>query len=148
LSRLAATPQLPLVLLFLVWCLITVAANQPEGVVGRAQALIIPASLYLLIAHTLQTFRGLEVTVGLLSAIGIFLAVVGVHQGLSSWGCHQLAYKNGEPVEIYDGRECSPDARRTCDAEGSEPGADYNCELVGLFGTQSVFGRVRFRGTL
>src|SRR6266567_4122772 len=146
-SRMASTPQLPYVLLFIVWCLITVTLKQPAGLVARAQALLIPVSLYLLIGHMLQSFRALEALVVAISVICLFLAAVGVHQGLSGWGCHQLGFRNGEFVETYDGRECVPEEHGVCEAEASEAG-DYSCERVGLFGTQSVLGRVRFRGTL
>jgi len=148
LSRLAATPQLPWVILFVVWALITVAINAPATFAARAIFLFIPVSLYLLVGHAVQSFRMLQVVIGVLLAICLFLAAIGVHQGLAPWGCHQITFLHGDGIYTYDGRECSDENRVICDAEQAEPGADYMCEHVGLFNTHSDHGRVRYRGAL
>jgi O-antigen ligase len=80
--------------------------------------------------------------------VSLFLSILGVYQGMAPWGCHQLQYAHGEKIYMYDGRDCDPENREVCSAENAEPGADYACERVGLFGTNSDHGRVRYRGTL
>jgi hypothetical protein len=133
--------------MFLVWSLMTAAVMAPGTFVPHALKLSIVFSLYLLVGHVVQTFRMLQVVVGLLLAIGLFLAFIGVHQGFADWGCFRLS-GHGEQVEVYDGRECSAEDRMLCEREDAEPGYGYICEHVGLLGTESIEGRVRFRGTL
>ncbi len=148
LSELRSTPQLPIVAAFVVWALITALINRPGQFVPRALAVIIPISLYLLIAHSVQSYRMLQVLIGLVLAICLFLAALGVHQGLAPWGCFQNVLVHGEIAQLYDGRECSETNRLICEEENAEPGADYRCEHIGLFGTSSEHGRVRYRATL
>ena len=147
LSRLVASPQIVLGVLFLGWSLLTVAVMAPGTFVVMGMKLAIVFSLYLLVGHVIQTFRMLQVVVALLLAIGLFLAFIGVHQGFADWGCFRLS-GHGDQVEVYDGRPCSAEDRMICEREDAEPGYNYICEHVGLLGTDSIEGRVRFRGTL
>lgn len=114
----------------------------------RAPVLVVPFAIYLIMAHGIQTFRMLAVVCGLLLAIGLALSAIGIEQGFSDYGCHRVVVRDGHEIFLYDGRPCSATNRNVCEGEGAEPGADYWCEKVGLFGTQSVRGRVRYRGTL
>lgn len=148
LSKISGSPQLPWVVLFFVWALVTVAFNAPDQFSGRVQALLVPISLYLIVGHSVQSFRMLQVLAGVILAISLFLSILGVYQGLAPWGCHQVSYAHGEKSFQYDGRDCDPANREVCSAENAEPGADYACEHVGLFATNSDHGRVRYRGTL
>ena len=141
-------PHLLPTILFVLWCMITLVVRAPDQLGVRALALSTPIAIYLLLAQGIQTFRGLQVLAGLLLAIGVSLAAIGVDQGLSDWGCHRIAMEAGHEVFIFDGRPCSEEDKRVCEGEGSEPGSDYVCERVGLFGTQTIRGRVRFRGTM
>lgn len=145
-SRLRAAPHLLLALLFFAWCLISMAVRVPAQLPGRTPQLLIPIAIYLLVAHTVQTFRGLEVLAALLLALCITLASFGVHQGLSPRACHRLSTVDGNVLYLNDGRPC--ELRFECEGEGAEPGADYACEKVGLWGTSSIHGRVRYRGAL
>jgi hypothetical protein len=149
LARLQAAPHLLLALLFFGWCLLTLVARAPEELLPRASLLLVPLAIYLLVAHSIQSFRALQVTCGLLLAICIALAALGVEQGLAPWGCHRIVSSQGQETFVHDGRSCDGLADRTgCEEEGAEPGADYVCERIGLLGTSSVNGRVRYRGTL
>jgi hypothetical protein len=148
LSRLQPAPHLVLTLLLAAWCLVTVVVKAREQFPMRAQGLLIPIAIYLLVAHGIQTFRMLQVACGLLLAIALALAGLGVHQGLSDYGCHRVTTRSGYIVLLHDGRPCSPEERSVCEGNGAEPGAEYECEKVGLLGTQSDHGRVRYRGTL
>jgi hypothetical protein len=109
---------------------------------------MIPIFIYVLVAHGIQSFRMLQVVCGFLLAICLALAAIGTHQGLADYGCHRVVIRDGKPFYVHDGRPCSETNRSICENEGAEPGADYVCERVGLFGTQSDHGRVRYRGTL
>jgi hypothetical protein len=147
LSRLAATPQLVPAVLFVGWCLLT-GALKGGGMVYRVMALLVPFSLYLLVAHVVQTFRAFQAVMAVVLAFGLSVAVIGVHQGFADWGCHRLEYEHGKRNEVYDGRPCSDGEKEICGEGDAEPGAAYVCERVGLFGTESINGRVRFRGTM
>ena len=148
LSRLRASPHLVLVLLFAGWCLVTVIAREREQFFLRASILVIPIAIYALVAHGTQTFRMLQTFCAVLLAIALALAAIGVHQGLADPGCHRLAMRGGYVVYLHDGRPCDSEERNACEGEGAEPGYDYACERVGLMGTQTDHGRVRYRGTL
>ena len=146
--RPATTPQLWWVLGFFAWCVGTLIVKDPSALTHFSIDLLISVSLYLLVAHGLQSFRALALVMGLLLAITVGLAFVGVHQGLAPLGCHKLSdYETDTSVGVFDGRSCT--VRWDCEHDDPEPGADYLCEHVGLMGTHSVGGgRVRYRGSL
>ena len=148
LSRLRTAPHLLLTSLLFAWCVITVIVQARWELAMRTSALLVPFAIYLLVAHGIQTFRMLEVMCALLLAIAIALALIGVHQGLADYGCHRISFSTGHAVYTFDGRACTREQRDSCEGDGTEPGADYVCEKVGLLGTQSVHGRSRYRGTL
>jgi hypothetical protein len=149
LAKIELPPQLALAIVYVVWCLATDAVTYPSILPARVMPLLIPMSLFVLVGLGVQTFRMLEVLAAFTLAICLFLAGVGVHQGLAPFGCHRVQYAHGATIETFDGRDCDPLEIDICEREGAEPGADYTCERVGLLGTSSVaHGRVRYRGTL
>ncbi|MBI5070607.1 MAG: O-antigen ligase family protein [Deltaproteobacteria bacterium] len=145
LTKLRRAPHLLLALAFFAWCILAVTLRGPGQAPARAAALAIPLAIYLLVAHGLQTFRALEILCGLLLALSLVLAAIGVHQGLADPACYRVTIVDGDMRWNYDGRPC--ETRLDCEADG-DPGADYSCEKEGLFGTSSINGRVRFRGSL
>jgi O-antigen ligase len=79
----------------------------------------------------------------------LFVCGVGAHQGFADTGCVVIDESvpgdtaSGKP----DGRSCT--TARSCYTSEAEPGAEYQCEHIGLFGTTSIgHGRVRYRGVL
>ncbi|HET6614096.1 MAG TPA: O-antigen ligase family protein [Kofleriaceae bacterium] len=146
-SRPRMSPQLPWVLALIGWTALSLAIKAPEHMVDGAKELAIPVALYLVIAHGVQSFRALaQVAVAIAVIVG-FLAVVGVHQGTADWQCvRAMPSSPHEFIGIPDGRPCTEALECFRDPE---PGADYVCERVGLFGTISIAsGRVRYRGVL
>jgi hypothetical protein len=146
--RLAPAPQLVLASLLVVWCLLTMVPRGSQVIGNQYMSLLIPFSLFLLIAHGVQSLRALEALLAVVLALGLFLAVVGVHQAFAPWGCHEVRYSEGASEWVPDGRACAGDDRNACMRGEANPESDYVCEHVGLLGTQSVQGRVRFRGTI
>lgn len=143
------TPQLPWVALFFVWGACTVLIRAPGSALARISELAICVALYALIAHGVQTFRSLHFVAGVVLAMVLLVCGVGAHQGFAPTGCVVVdASTNGDQtVSAPDGRPC--DTVRTCYLGDVEPGAEYACEHIGLFGTTSVGGgRVRYRGVL
>jgi len=147
--RLRSTPQLPWVALFFVWSAFTVLIRAPGSALTHISGLAICVALYALIAHGVQTFRALHVVAGVVFAMVLLVCGVGAHQGFAPLGCVVIdaSSNGGSIVSAPDGRPC--DTVRACYLGESEPGAEYACEHIGLFGTTSVGGgRVRYRGVL
>jgi hypothetical protein len=117
--------------------------------VRQISELAICVALYASIAHGVQTFRSLKAVAGVVLAMVLLVCGVGVHQAFAPTGCIMI---DGTSVGhmtggTADGRPC--DTVRDCYVGEPEPGAEYACEHVGLFGTTSVGGgRVRYRGVL
>ena len=121
----------------------------PSDAFGHILSLAVCVALYALVAHGVQTFRALHVVAGSVLAMVLVVCGVGAHQGFAPTGCIVVDETSrgdnasGKP----DGRPC--DNVRSCYLGDAEPGAEYLCEHVGLFGTTSVGrGRVRYRGVL
>lgn len=146
-SRPTMTPHLPWVIGFLVWCIITLLVRAPDRALGGAIDLAIPVTLYALLAHGIQSFKALQLASLTVLLLVLFVAGVGVHQGFQPFNCMAIDWQSGGEEAHADGRPCVKP--RDCEGEGAEPGADYMCERVGLFGTSSIgAGRVRYRGVL
>lgn len=148
-TRLTPTPQLPWVALFVTWALVSSVLHTPRQVHLHALALAIPIVLYLVIAHGVQTLRALNVLGAMVLAMTLFVAAVGVHQGFADTGC--IVVDESQPGDqatgTYDGRPCQQILQ--CYQGDAEPGAEYLCEHIGLFGTTSISnGRIRYRGVL
>ena len=146
-SQLIAAPQLGWALAFVAWALVTVTIRLPSSTQQAATELAVPFTFFFLLAQGVQSFRALSMIAGTLLVIVLCLAAVGVHQGLSPFGCFKLDADARDASGTFDGRSCEKEL--DCSAGDSEPDADYVCERVGLFGTSSVAeGRVRYRGAL
>jgi hypothetical protein len=83
---------------------------------------------------------------GVIAATCMFIALVCFHQGLSQKQCVGGQEAEGEIYGIPDGRLC--EINDSCRGPDAEPGTEYRCEHVGMFGTYSVGERVRYRGEL
>jgi hypothetical protein len=150
------TPQLPYAIALFLWAMVSLAINAPDQLIANAIEFGVAVTLYVVIAHSVHTFRALQIVAGVLLTLTVALALIGVHQGLSPYGCVLVdPDKTGDITQgVHDGRSC----RETpggggedldCYLRGEpEPGADYICEHIGLLGTTSVAGRVRYRGVL
>jgi hypothetical protein len=146
LVRIEKGPHLYYVIAFYVWCMFTGAVKTGgTGLVGPAVQLSIALVLYLLISTAVQSFKALELLIATVVAASLFVGVVGFHQGFAPLGC---AVEQGSSENLRpDGRPCQ--TSEDCYLGDAEPGASYQCERQGLFGTMSVGGgRVRYRGVL
>jgi hypothetical protein len=142
-----ATPTLPWVIALLVWIIIGTAVLLPDQLIGRTIEMAILFALYGTIAHGIQRFRTFQLIAGVMAATCMFIALVCFHQGLSSAQCIAGGEDGeGETTGIPDGRPC--ELNDQCRGPDAEPGFEYRCEKVGLFGTYSVEMRVRYRGEL
>ncbi|MBI4508913.1 MAG: O-antigen ligase family protein [Deltaproteobacteria bacterium] len=142
-SRPPSTPQLPWVGLLIGWALLGVAVRNSSELVPSAVHLGVGFIVYFVIAHGVQTFRTFQVLAATILTVCLFIAMVGVHQGLAPWGCAKL---DQDLHAVPDGRSCEQPL--DCRGVEAEPGVEYVCERLGLFGTTSIGGRVRYLGML
>jgi len=138
-------PTFVWVCLFVGWSALSSAVRTPDYLITSLIELGILFILYATIAHGVQRLRTLEVIAGVVMLTCVFLAVVCLHQGMQPRSC--VAVDAEHPGEGFpDGRPC--ELANTCYDSEAEPGAEYKCEKVGLFGTYSIEDRVRYRGEL
>lgn len=146
-SKLVAAPHLGWVLGYFGWALFSAAHRLPSETQTYATDLAIPIIFYILISQGVHSFRAFSVVAATVLVIVLFLAAVGVHQGLAPLGCFKLDPSAQDASGTWDGRSCAGGTE--CSQGDVEPDADYVCEHVGLFDTSSVAGgRVRYRGSL
>lgn len=141
-----ATPALPWTLAFLAWAVVSTAVMVPELLVKKGVEMAILFALYGTIAHGVQRFRTFQTVAGVVVLTCLFITFVCFHQGLSPTECVGGQEVAGEIWGQPDGRPC--DTIEQCYGPDAEPGLEYRCEHVGLFGTYSVQGRIRYRGEL
>ncbi|HET7505135.1 MAG TPA: O-antigen ligase family protein [Kofleriaceae bacterium] len=143
-----AAPTLPWVIGLFLWMIIGTAAIVPDRLIGRVVEVAILFSLYGTIAHGVQRFRTFQIVAAMLAATCMFVTLVCFHQGLSPLECvgGEESGGEGDILGKPDGRYCENNEQ--CRGPDAEPGMDYRCEHVGLFGTYSVDERVRYRGDL
>jgi hypothetical protein len=142
-----ASPTLPWVIAFVLWCIVGTAVVAPDRLQQRMLELISLFALYGTIAHGVQRFRTFQLIAGVLVATSMFIAVVCMHQGLSPLQC--VAGQESGEGDIDgkpDGRICQ--ISEDCRGADAEPGMEYRCERVGMFGTFTTGERVRYRGEL
>lgn len=142
-----ASPTLPWVIAFVLWCIVGTAVVAPDKLQLRMVELISMFALYGTIAHGVQRFRTFQLIAGVLAATCMFITLVCLHQGLSPLQC-VAGQESGEgDIEgAPDGRLCA--IAEDCRGADAEPGLEYRCERVGMFGTFSTGERVRYRGEL
>jgi hypothetical protein len=141
-----AVPTMPWMLGLVVWAIVGTAIVAPAQVMPRILELTSSFALYGTIAHGVQRLRTFQFLAGVIAATCMFIALVCFHQGLSQKQCVGGQEAEGEIYGVPDGRLC--EINDSCRGPDSEPGTEYRCEHVGLFGTYSVGERVRYRGEL
>jgi hypothetical protein len=140
------TPALPWAIAFLGWAIVSTAVVVPDLLISKGIEMAILFALYGTIAHGIQRFRTFQAVAGVLVLTCLFITFVCFHQGLSPTQCVGGQELEGEINGKPDGRMCETVDR--CYAPDAEPGLEYRCEHVGLFGTYSVQQRIRYRGEL
>jgi hypothetical protein len=151
-TRLAPAPQLPWVAIFLVWCLMGLAYRQPDGLLLHGTRVLTSVMIYLIMAHAVQRVRIFVTVVTTIFAIGLFVAYVGVDQGMSPFQCLVRDPLDTSAQAYPDGQACVPSQDEDDDDDDLRrcpPGVVYVCEHPGMLGTSSVGGgRVRYLGVL
>lgn len=146
-TKLGLPPQLPWLFAFLAWAFFVTAAKLGSKGFGVVWTTVGLASIFMvLISFAAVSWTRLRAIAAVLVASLAAIAAVAVHQGLQPRQCIEVVSTPGEDEEYFpDGREC--EGPRTCEQNGKD-GVDYECERVGMLGTMSIVGRVRYRGQL
>lgn len=131
---------------FVLWAIVSVAINAPDRFNRLALDLLVLFAFWGVLAHGVQRLRSFQFIAGVTAATCMFIAAVCMHQGFSSTECVGGEEVVGAVEGSSDGRPCQ--VSLDCLGPEAEPGLDYRCERVGLFGTFSVDRRVRYRGEL
>lgn len=134
------------VVAFVLWAIASVAIKAPTEFNRLALELLVLFAFWGVLAHGIQKLRTFQFVAGITAATCMFIAVVCMHQGFSPMECIGGDETDGAIEGHSDGRSCA--TSMDCRGPDAEPGFDYRCEHVGLFGTYSVDQRVRYRGEL
>jgi len=142
------TPQLAWMLSFVAW---TYAASSAQlGVsmgISAAWATSLGPIFMVVVWLALRDINRLRTTLAVMLVCTTFISAVAIHQSYQPRECIELlANTDSSDVDwVPDGRECSN--AHECETGGRDR-IDYACERVGLLGTFSTQGRVRWRGQL
>jgi O-antigen ligase len=108
--------------------------------------------LFLTLSQGIQTVTGVRMVATWLLGLSLVLSAVGLHQAFAPLGC--VKQDDLQP-EIWraDGRPCTAitqgdDERNECADNSVDDSSRFRCEHLGLAGTMSVEGRVRYRGIM
>lgn len=138
-------PILRWVVAFLLWATICSAVKAGPAFQPNLIEVGILFILFATISHGAQTLHAFRIVAATVMVVGLFLAVVCIHQGLQDRSC--IVTDPEHPGEgTPDGRPC--EMASNCYETDAEPGAEYRCEKAGMFGTYSIDDRVRYRGEL
>jgi hypothetical protein len=142
-------PSLMLVLglAFFGWASLTIALTAPDTLSEHLNNFAPPIGVFLAICLGIPTLRGFRAVTKALLAVTMLLAGIAIHQGASPSVCMvDHGYTVIPTVDLDSGapRQCK--ARADCVENGGVAGREYVCEHVGVLGTTSFGGRVRYRG--
>jgi hypothetical protein len=146
-ARPRGSPLLGLLAALVFWCVVTVALKAPDALGEQLARFGVAFAFFLLVSEGLQSVRAVSVVAAVLLAFTIGLSAVGVHQGLSPSACFARADTGVEASETASIEQRPCDTKDDCYID-APPGSEFLCEHVGLLGTHSIFGRVRYRGIL
>lgn len=149
--RLRQGPQSAWMLGFLVWASLTIVASIGPGVAfDPVLQIAIPIAIaYMLGAQPIGSgspFRVLRAAALTLVGCAVFVGAVAFHQSRAPQSCVIVDYSRRGDTFESDGRAC--ERRIDCYDDSADPEHEYSCERLGLFGTTTVAGRIRYRGLL
>jgi len=134
-------------LAFCGWAMLTVSISAPEMINESALYFVAPASLFLTTALGIQTLRGFGAVSKVMLALTMFIVSIAIHQGFAPRLCiADTATATATPLEDAEGRIKQCTSRTDCAEAGLGFSGDLLCEHVGLMGTRSDGGRVRYIG--
>lgn len=146
LIRPVRSPLVAFALLHFVWSLVTIVVMAPGTLRTELPLSFLSLFLFLALSQGVQTFRALKIVAGTLLLLSTFLAFVGVHQSAAPLGC--VKQYDGDPINKWRAENRPCETRQECAESSLEQNVRFRCERMGLFGTTSFEGRVRWRGIM
>lgn len=150
-----ANPLLPYCGFLVFWCIVTLAVNEPSALATNSSPIFISLLLYLMISNGVQTVRTFSALVVTIFALGLFVAYVGVDQGMNKFSCLIVPPDKDPHRPFPDGRFCEAQGEVVQEQavllcrSGGDKKLTYRCEKPGMFTTSSIdTGRVRYLGVL
>ncbi len=146
------SPQFPFLFAFFAWCFIATTVKVGMGEALELKSLAFPLIYMLLVMYAASSFEKFRAMAGVLLALALCLAAIGVKQSAAEFECivvetDEHGYADDASVGEPNGVPC--DNPRDCAKEANDFKTDFLCEKPGLFQTFSIgHGRVRYRGTL
>jgi O-Antigen ligase len=132
---------------FFAWALLTIGVNAPDVLVTNLTFFAGPMGLLFFISQGVQSVRAFRVVSRGFLIVTLAVAAIAVLQGLTPTVClidtGAVGVGAGDVAQDQDLRPCH--TREDC-LEGGNPDNDYLCEHLGVMGTSSIEGRVRYRG--
>lgn len=146
--RLSAAPHVLLTIAYFIWGALVTFVRSPGTFSQEIGHLVIVLSLFAAFAFLPSTGRGVRNVCFAFLLSALFASVVAILQADGPLGCMMAGETDWEARDVleFDGREC--ETAVDCRKDPPVWNANYRCEHVGSFGTSTIGGRVRYRGTL
>jgi O-Antigen ligase len=131
--------------IFFGWSVATQILAAPVFMAREALLSFVSFFLFLGASQGLQHVSGVRIVASTLLVLSLLLSLVGLHQASAPLGCVR---QDDTMPQVWhpDGRSCTE--RTECSGGSMDDESRYRCEHLGLFGTISVEGRVRYRGVM
>ena len=142
-TKLQKSPLMPWVLAHIVWSLLSMAILARHAIGSMGIQLAVGFIIFFVLSQGAQSFRALATAGTGMLMVSLFIALIGLHQGLSPLGCVKPSDRNPEMMEPI-GATCTTSDQ--CNLEHDR--VDLMCEHVGLIDTTSVGQRIRYRGMM
>ena len=155
-TRLRSSGMLWWATAYFVWSGITLAVAVAQGappMLKEAVMIAVSFFLFLAVSQAVQTVAGVRMVALTLLLLSLGIGAVGLQQAAAPLGCVK---QDGVHPEIWraDGRTCTNLTQgaesdvNDCAVSGIDDSSRFRCEHLGLAGTSSVEGRVRYRGIM
>ncbi len=146
-ARVDLPPHVPFVVAFFLWGALVTLVRRPAVLQKEGLELAVVLCIFGVVSLGAGDTSALRRFCWTLLACMIFASTVAIVQSQRPFGCMIAAQGDweGKGELEYDGRSC--ETTLDCRKDGA-PDANYRCERVGPFGTATIGGRVRYRGTL
>jgi hypothetical protein len=146
--RIAMAPHVPAAVGFLLWAIFTTAVKRPSALAKEGVDLCIVLCTFLLLALFAGSSSGLRLFAATFLGCALLVTGVAIVQAERPFGCMLAAPDDweGKGELEPDGREC--ETAFDCRKDAPQPDGNYRCERAGPFGTATIGGRVRYRGSL
>jgi len=146
-QKLPISPQAPFVVALFLWAFVatTLKIGARDSFEATWSTIGTSAVFMAIVALGVRTYPRLRALAALVLALFAIICTVCIHQSFQQRQCIGVDKSAGADATegTPDGRAC--ESAFLCERDSS---LDYDCEKVGLFGTTTQGGRVRWRGTM